>query len=244
MSTEEITLSASTREILGKKLNALRAEGKMPGVIHEKGKDSLHITLDSAEFRKVFLAAGRHHAIKLDLGGKKYTTIVKEVTAMPASDKLQHAVFQSIKEDEAVTAEIPVKIVGEIPAERASLLVLNNLDTVEVEALPKDLVDVVEVDGSSLAEVGDKLHVSDIKLPSSVTIKTDPEKVIAAVEMPKDQVAEADAALEEMKEQEGTEPESEHGTEEGEGGESEGEIRPGGKEQKESHDQGTNPEKE
>ena len=110
-----------------------------------------------------------------------------------------HVVFQAIKEDEKVTAEIPVKLSDEIPAERASLLVLKSLDHIVVEALPKDLIDSIEVDASTLAEVGDKLHVSDIKLPSTITLKTDLEQTIATVEMPKDQIAEADAALEEQK---------------------------------------------
>lgn len=246
MSKDEITLTANKRDVLGKQVRRLRRDGHTPAVIHEKGKSSLHVAVDSAAFRKVFNAAGRHHAITLDLDGKKYTTIIKEVTHAPASYDFYHAVFQSIKENEVVTAEIPLKLSEDIPAERNSLLVLTHLDYVEVEALPKDLLDSIEVDASSLVEDGDKLHVSDIKVPSTVTIKNDPDYVIASVETPRDQVAEADAALEEQAEAEGV-LEDENAEADAEdvakGGESEGEIRPGGKEQKESHDQGTNPEK-
>ena len=244
MSKQDISISASTRDIFGKKVKQLRTEGVVPAVIHERGKDSLHVAVNSAELRKVFLAAGKHHAVQIDVAGKKYTTIIKEIVNEPASVKIYHAVFQAIKADEKVTAEIPLRLVGEIPAERANLLVLKNLEHLDVEALPSDLVDVVEADASNLAEVGDKLHVSDLKVSDKVTIKNDPETVIASVEMPKDQIAEADAALEEMAEQDETDVESEQGTEEGEGGESEGEIRPGGKKEKEDHDQGTDPQKQ
>lgn len=201
--SNDITLAAQKREVLGKKVKQLRNDGQTPAVIHERGKDSVYVSVPSLEFKKAFSSAGKHHAIKLDVDGKKYTTIIKEVVNAPASSVVHHAVFQAIKEDEKVTAEIPLRLVGEIPAERASLLVLKNLDHVTVEALPKDLIDVVEVDASSLAEVGNKLHISDIRLPSTVTIKDDPEYVIATVEMPKDQIAEADAALEEQKAAEG-----------------------------------------
>ncbi len=259
MSKEDITISAKKRDVLGKQVKQLRDSGQTPAVIHERGKDSVHVLVDSGDFRKAFSAAGKHHAIKLDLEGKKYTTLLKDVVYSPGRNDILHAVFQAIKEDEKVTAEIPVKLTGEIPAEKASLLVLTHMDHITVEALPKDLVDVIEVDASALADVGDKLHASDIRLPSTITLKTDPETSIASVEMPKDQIAEADAALAEQAEQEGAAEAGEEGeTAEGEaaevpaehgdkaeesGGQSEGEIRPGGKKEFEDKEQGHNPEK-
>ena len=216
MSKEDINLSAKKREILGKQVRQLRNDGQTPAVIHERGKDSQHVVVDSGDFKKVFSAAGKHHAIKLDVDGKKYTTLLKDVVYAPARSDILHAVFQAIKDDEKVTAEIPLKLSEDIPAEKASLLVLTHIDHITVEALPKDLIDSIEVDASVLAEVGDKLHVSDIRLPSTITLKTDPETSIATVEMPKDQIAEADAALEEQKAADAI---SEEGAE-GEGGES------------------------
>lgn len=203
MSSEDITLTASKREAVGKKLKQIRDEGQTPAVIHARGEDSINVSVETAAFKKAFLSAGKHHAIKLDVDGKKYTTIIKEVVNAPASASFYHAVFQAIKDDEKVTAELPVRLVGEIPAEKASLLVLKNIEHIAIEALPKDLIDVIEVDASKLIQAGDKLHVSDINLPSTITLKGDPEAVIASVETPKDQIAEADAALEEQAEQEG-----------------------------------------
>ncbi|HEX5797702.1 MAG TPA: 50S ribosomal protein L25 [Candidatus Saccharimonadales bacterium] len=256
--SQDIILSAQKRDILGKQVKKLRNDGLTPGVIHERGQVSLHVSVPALAFKKAFSAAGKHHAIKIDVGGKKYTTIIKEVVNAPASNLVQHAVFQAIKEDEKVTAEIPLRLVGEIPAERAGLLVLKNAEHLIVEALPKDLIDVIEVDGALLEDVGNKIHVSDIKLPDTITIKTDQEYVIATVEMPKDQIAEADAALEEQKAAEGAVEEGEEpaetegeaadvpaekGTDSTEGGQSEGEIRPGGKKEFEDKSQGHNPEK-
>lgn len=212
--SNDITLTAQKRELLGKKVKQLRTDGQTPAVVHERGKDSVYVSVPALDFSKAYHAAGKHHAIKLDVDGKKYTTLIKEVVNAPASSSVLHAVFQAIKEDEKVTAEIPLKLTGEIPAEKASLLVINNLDHVTVEALPKDLLDVIEVDASSLEEVGNKLHVSDIKLPDTITVKTEPEQVIATVEMPKDQIAEADAALAEQQAAEGEEGEAAEGGEE------------------------------
>lgn len=222
--SSDILLNAQKRDVLGKQVKALRREGITPAVIHERGKDSVHISISAADFKKAFSSAGKHHPIKLDIDGKKYTTLIKQVVNAPASSVIMHTVLQAINEDEKATTEVPIKLVGEIPAERASLLVLKNLEHIVIEALPRDLVDVVEVDATKLEEVGNRLHVSDINLPDTITIKTDPEQVIATVEMPKDQIAEADAALEEQKAQDGvtdeevepTEGEEGEPTEEGE----------------------------
>ena len=103
--------------------------------------------------------------------------------------------INAINKNETVTADIPVHVIGEVPAERMSLLVLHTLDTVEVQALPADLPDELTVDGTKLVEIGDKLSVGDIVAPTGVKILTEPEQTVAVVEEPKDQMAEAAAEL-------------------------------------------------
>lgn len=196
----DIALAAKKRGVIGKKVKNLRRAGLVPAVIHNHGGDSLPIEIDSLEFVKVFSSAGKHHPVKLDVEGKKYTTLIKEVTHYPASNKITHTVFQSIKANEKVLAEVPLRISEDNPATRASLLVLTHINSIEIEALPNDLIDVVEVDTSSLTDVGDKVTVANLVVPKAVEIKLDPEMVIASVEMPKDQIAEADAALAESTE--------------------------------------------
>ncbi len=95
-------------------------------------------------------------------------------------------------------------------------MVLKQLDRVMVEALPNNLPNELRLDPSVLAEVGDRLTVADLKAPEGVTILTDPESQIAIVEMPRDQIADADAAAAEQlaadeDQPEAAEVESEHG---------------------------------
>ncbi len=201
MSSDTIPVELQAREAVGKGLSHLRNDGKIPAVIHERGKESLHVMADYPALAKVYAQAGKHHPVQLRLGGKKQLAMIKDADFHPAKNRLRHVVFQAIKQNEKVTAEVPVSLVGEeIPAEKASLIILTQLDTVEVEALPNDLPDRLEVDAMVLAEVGDKLTVADIKAPAGVTIVTDPESQIAVVEMPKDQLAEANAAAEALAE--------------------------------------------
>lgn len=194
MSTEEITVELQERKILRKGLRKLRDTGQVPAVIHDHGKPSLHVSGDFIKLNKIYAEAGKHHPVQLHVGSKQQLAMIKDVDYEPAKRQMRHVVFQAIKQDEKVTAEIPIVLEGEVPAEKISLMVITSLDTVEVEALPNNLPDQLAVDASVLAEVGDKIHVSDIKAPSGVTILTEPETTIATVEMPKDQIAEADAA--------------------------------------------------
>lgn len=200
---DTLVLDAKKRDLKAEKPNAIRAAGNAPAVIHDHGKDSHHIVVAQADLKKVYSQAGKHAPVELNVDGTKYTTLIKEVTHKPASAIVFHTVFQAVKANETVSAEIPLKLSEDIPAEKASLLVVTGIDHVEVEALPKDLVDFIEVDASALAQAGDKITVADLKAPTGVIIKTDEEQLVAAVEVPKDQIAEADAAAAELAEDAG-----------------------------------------
>lgn len=195
-SKNSITINAENRQILGKGLKQLRQNGKIPAVIHNHGQASLPIMIDQATLLKAYANAGKHHPVEVKLDDNLHLTLIKDVDIEPLKQHLRHVVFQAIRQNQEVEAEIPVifKPDSEIPAEKISLMVLRQLDNVMVKALPKNLPDQLIVDPSKLAEVGDHITVADIEVPEGVTILTDPEHPIATVEMPKDQIAEADAA--------------------------------------------------
>ncbi len=203
MSDEKISLTLEKREVFGKAVKGLRKSGTVPAVIHDHGKESLHVQAPFVQMTKVFQSAGKHHPVNLTFEGKNYLALIKDADFEPKKHMLRHVVFNAINQNQTVQAEVPIVLDGEIPAEKASLIVLKHLETVEVEGLPKDLVDELIVDATSLAEAGDKLSVSDIKAPAGLTITTDPETTIATVEIPRDQIADANAAAEEQAEADG-----------------------------------------
>jgi len=181
---EDISLKLEERSVVGKQVRQLRRDGFIPAVIHDHGKPSIHVMGKFPEVYKVYRQAGRHHAIKLTVGNKTYTALIKTTAFEPRKNTLSHVVFGAVEANETVTAEIPIRLTEDIPAERASLLVIRHLETVEVEALSKDLPDEIIVDASPLVEVGDKLSVSDIVAPAGVVIMTEPEHAIATVYEP------------------------------------------------------------
>jgi len=209
---QNISLKLQERTVTGKAVKALRREGQVPAVIHDHGKNSVIVMAPYLDMMKAYEEAGKHHPLNLQVGNQKLMALIKEADFDPKKHKLRHVVFNAIKQNETVEAEIPVQLVGEIPAEKVSLIVLKQLDHVLVEALPKDLIDVLEVSAESLVEIGDRLTVADIKAPEGVTIKTEPEHIIAVVEEPRTH------EVEEVPAEEGEAEEAAEGAETAEGG--------------------------
>lgn len=203
------------RDVLGKGLNRLRHDGVVPAVIHNHGADSIHVMASEAELVKVYQAAGKHHPLNLEVGNDKYLALIKDAHFDPVKRRLQHVVFQAIKQDEKVEAEVPIRIEGDVPAEKTGLMLLHQLDSVEIEALPKNLPDELVVSAEKLVELHDKITVADLVVPSGVTVLADPEHPIATVAESRAMAAEEAEAAEAEGEggEEGEESQSETGTE-------------------------------
>jgi len=239
---ESIVLELTPREVTGKKVKTLRKQGIVPAVIHDHGKDSVVVQVDYRVAHKVFMSAGKHHPVQLTAGGKKYTALIRSVTRDPRYNSISHIVFNAIKANEKVEAEIPIHAKydegNEVsPAERQGLIVLDNLEVVQVKALPKDLPDYVEYDGEKLAEVGDSVTVADLIIPAGLEVETAEDHAVATVWEPSALQAKNDALAGDAEAEDAETVDSDHesGTEEGT---QEAELRPGGKEEKEDKSQG------
>jgi large subunit ribosomal protein L25 len=196
---DKITVVLQKREVTGKTVKRLRAEGLLPAVIHDHGKESIVVMGDYAAMAKAYQQAGRHHPLQLEADGKHYMALIKQATFDPRKHVLTHVVFNAVEANEKVDAEIPVRMKlsddnDSTPAERAGLVVLHQLDAVEVEALPNALPDTLEFDGEKLVAVGDQVTVADLILPKGVVVKTEAEHPLATVFEPSALQAANDAA--------------------------------------------------
>ncbi len=190
MAGSSIALSVQERSVLGKAVKQLRRDGLVPAVIHDHGKPSRVIMIPNLELAKAYQKAGKHHPLALKLGDEDYMALIKDIRFDPRKHELQHVVFNAIKQDETVETEVPIVLEGEIPAEKVGLIVINTLDHIDIEALPKDLIDEIRVNAEGLVEIGDKLTVADLPVPEGVTILTEIEHTIAVVEEPRAHVEE------------------------------------------------------
>jgi large subunit ribosomal protein L25 len=167
---DKINLKLETREVHGKKVAKLRREGFVPGVVYGPGMDPVSVQADYNTVMKAYKAAGSHHPIHLDVDGKKRIAMVKDTEMDPVKNSLRHISFHAVKASDPVTAEVPIKLVGEgeSEAEKAGLIVLQALDKIEVRALPMDLPDAVEISIVDLKEAGEKVTLADATLPEGV----------------------------------------------------------------------------
>ena len=191
MSGGNITLTLEKREVIGKGLGKLRQGGVVPAVLHNHGKESVHVMAPYGELAKAFQEVGKQQPLTLTVDSKKYMALIKDVDFEPRKHTIRHVVFNAIKANEKQQTEVQVHFVEdvEIPAEKAGLMVIRTLDAVEIEALPKDLIDEIVIDPSGLTEIGDKLTVADLKIPAGVTILTEADHTIAVVEETKAQMS-------------------------------------------------------
>lgn len=244
---KELTLELEHREITGKQVKNLRKTGMIPAVIHDHGKPSVVVAVEYQALFHAYQNAGKHHPVQLKANGKNYTAIIKSITHDPRYNAVTHVVFNAIKAREKVTTEVPIHMVLDegndvTPAERASLMVLRNATTVEIEAPANKLPDALEFNGEKLVEIGDSATIADLVIPEGVVVKAEPEQTIARVVEPAAVAAANDAAGGEAEAEEAESVPSEHESTAEEGTQKD-EIRPGGKEEKEDKQQGHNPTK-
>lgn len=167
---DKITLKLAVREVHGKKVAKLRKESLVPGVVYGPGMEPVSVQVDYNTVAKAYKAAGTHTPIHIDIDGKKRIAMIKEAEVDPTKNALRHVSFHAVKANDPVVAEVPVRLLGEgeSEAEKAGLIVLQNIDKIEVRALPMNLPEAVEVSIVHLKEAGEKVTLGDAKLPEGV----------------------------------------------------------------------------
>ncbi|HEU4966870.1 MAG TPA: 50S ribosomal protein L25 [Candidatus Saccharimonadales bacterium] len=186
MSDETIHLELEARTVTGKAVKQLRQQGIVPAVIHNHGKDSIVVQGPYLAMRQVYQKAGKHHPVNVTTGSRTYLALIKTATFEPKKNQLTHLVFNAVKKNQKVEAEVPIRpryAEGNeaTPAERASLIVLEQLDAVTVRAVPDKIPSALEYDAEKLVAVGDQVTVADLMVPDGVEIVDELEHPVATV---------------------------------------------------------------
>jgi large subunit ribosomal protein L25 len=182
---EKYVIEAQEREIIGKKVKALRREGFLPAVIYGSGMDPKPITLNTKEIRQTLNMIGANTLVTIMLGKKEHLALVRDIQRDVIMRDLIHIDFQAVSLEETITSTVPIVIVGESPAvPEFDALLVSSMDELQIEAKAKDLPDTISVDVSGLLEVGDHILVKDLVIPGEVTILDDPEETVIVVTIP------------------------------------------------------------
>lgn len=203
----ETKIAAETRNETGKGVaRRLRAAGALPAVLYGSGKEARWLQIDEHSFEQILL----HHtgeSLIVDLtidGGDPLKVLLKEVQHHPLTGSPLHADFVEVSMTEKFTVSVPVVLVGEAPGIELGGVLDQLVRDVEIECLPTDLVEEIEVDVSGL-NIGDSLQVGDIVVGPELTIVTAPDIAVATVVPPR--VEEEEAEEEGEAAEEGAEPE-------------------------------------
>jgi len=181
---ETLEIKTETREVLGKKTRFLRRQGLTPAHLFGHGLKSRALQVPTAELERLVARAGTTRLVKLAIEDAKapHMVFIREIQKNPVTGQLLHIDFYQVKMTEKMTAEIPIVLTGHAPALKSKGRILSHpLSHLSVECLPEKLPYRIEVDVSSLGELDDAIHVSDIRLDPAVTVLTDPEQLVAKV---------------------------------------------------------------
>jgi large subunit ribosomal protein L25 len=193
---KKTSLKAAPRARTGSGLlKQMRREGWIPSVIYGRNVESHNLKVDSATFREVLAhSTSENILINLDIEGEgTRLAFLKSVQHHPITGAPLHVDFLAIDEKTSITAQIPVIFHGEALGVKAGGLVEQFLHTVEISCLPNDLPGELDVDISHL-NLGDALHIGDVKYPEGVKPTGSADIVIAHITKPAAAVSEEAAA--------------------------------------------------
>ena len=172
-------LSAEKRTITGKKVKHLRREGILPANIFGKAMKSISLQLPLKDFEKVFRIVHETGLVDLSVEKETYPVLIQNVHVHPMTHTPLHADFFKVNLKEKVKASVPLVGIGEAKAvlDKVGVL-LQTLSEVEVEALPADLPEHIEVNVENLALIDESITIADIKSPTGVEILAEPTEMV------------------------------------------------------------------
>ena len=196
---EQKTLSVIERTEFKKgPAKKLRSEGLIPAVVYGH-TDPLHIAVNAIEFGKKFRVVTENTIIKLELGDKTIEVLVKAIDDDIVTETIKHIDFYEFEKGKTLKTRVPLHLVGNSIGAKEGGALEQKLHELEIECLPKDLPEAVEIDVTNLA-MGDSIHVSQVSVSEGVKILNLETQTIVVVTSPKAAVVETeedDEAVEE-----------------------------------------------
>ncbi|MCC7089342.1 MAG: 50S ribosomal protein L25 [Chloroflexi bacterium] len=196
---ERVIIKAAPRTVLGKKVQQLRRQGRLPGNVYGRGLQSRAIDIDAREFARTIKSAGLRAMIELTIEGEKDPryVILRGMSRSGGTGEPIHIDFFQVDPNVPIQANVPIRLVGEAPAVRdLAGTLLPALEVVAVRCLPLAIPDSLPVDISGLKSFDLTLTVGDVVPVDGVEILTDPAIVVAIVNPPRIRVADVEAEAE------------------------------------------------
>ncbi|MCC7359825.1 MAG: 50S ribosomal protein L25 [Anaerolineales bacterium] len=172
-------LVATRRTVKGKQVSHLRRAGQLPAVVYGPGREPASVQLNAREAGKVLGKVHGAELIDFELDGQVSKVLVHDLQRNSIRGEFVHVDLYAVDMNRTIRVRIPIRLLGTSPAvtTHSAVLVRGNSD-LEVECLPGDLITQVEADLGVLLEIGQAIHVGDLKLPANIKVLTDPEELV------------------------------------------------------------------
>ena len=182
----DVKLSVEPRTLFGSGPSGrYRREGKVPATVYGLDSDPQSVLCNARELERILHgASGANTLITLNLGDGDALALARQIQRHATRGDLVHVDFVRISRTIAVTAEIPLHLEGEAPGSRQGGLLEQLLFSVTVEAMPGNIPNELVIDVSTL-ELGDQIHVSDLKVAAGVEIQQEADALVAQVAIPR-----------------------------------------------------------
>ena len=177
---DKVVLKAEKREVIGKQVKALRRAGKLPAVIYGRHTEPMNVSLDSHTASLVLGKLTSSSLVTIELDGTEYPSLVREKQRDYIKNRLLHVDFLAVSLNESIRANVGVNFVGVSGAVKDfNAVLVTNLQSLEVECLPTDLPERIDVDITVLARPGDGIRVRDVHVSDNVRLLNDPDTMVA-----------------------------------------------------------------
>jgi large subunit ribosomal protein L25 len=181
----EYELTAEKRDQAGKgAARKIRATGRVPAVLYGPQLDPMRLTVDARQlWHALHTDAGTNVLISLAVDGDTFLTMPREVQRDIVRGTLLHVDFLRIRRDVAIQVEVPIHLTGESVGVNEGGVIEHHLWELRIECLPANVPESIDADVTSL-NIGDSLHVSDLRIPQHLTVLTPEDETIVSVVPP------------------------------------------------------------
>jgi len=177
---EKVVLKATKRDVIGKQVKALRREGKLPAVIYGRHTDPVNVNLDAHTAAVALAKLTASSLVTIDVEGTEHLALVREKQRDYIKNKLLHVDFLAVSLTEKLRTKVAVHFVGvSLAVKDFNAVLVHNLEELEVECLPADLPERIDIDISAMKKPGEGIRVREVQVSDNVRLLADPDTMVA-----------------------------------------------------------------
>ena len=198
-------LNVEPREVTGRQVKRVRANGYVPAVLYGQGEPATPIQFREIDMVRILRTGGLSQLIELHGIGKPVNVLIKEIQRHPVRRTILHVDFYKVQMDVKIQTDVPVHTMGESEALKGGAVLIHHMDSITVECLPGNIPEALVADLSKLKTLDDVITVADLPVPEGVEVMADPQAPVFSLTISRKLAAEEAAEGEAGEAEEGAE---------------------------------------